>query len=100
MAKSAVVRCRAPTVSDRRRLDIYLIDSYILFGMAKRLVDIDDNLLEAAKAHFHTTTIKDTVNAALADAAGKRMTEVKAAMDTLAGFDFTEFNTDRGAAWS
>lgn len=67
--------------------------------MAKRLVDIDDDLLEAAQAHFRTSTIKDTVNAALAETAGKREHEVKAAMDTLAAFDFSEFNQDRAAAW-
>ena len=35
--------------------------------MTKRLVDIDDELVEQARAVFGTTTLKDTVNAALAE---------------------------------
>lgn len=63
--------------------------------MTKRLVEIDDDLLDAARAHFHTSTIKDTVNAALAEATTKRTQEVAAALDTLAGFDFD----DRAQGW-
>ena len=33
--------------------------------MTKRLVDIDDDLLEQARLHLGTTTLKDTVNTAL-----------------------------------
>lgn len=33
--------------------------------MTKRLVDIDDEVLEAARHTLGTTTLKDTVNAAL-----------------------------------
>lgn len=33
--------------------------------MTKRVVDIDDEWLEGAKAYLGTKTIKDTVNAAL-----------------------------------
>ena len=36
--------------------------------MAKRLVDIDDEVLEEARRALGTTTIKDTVNTALDEA--------------------------------
>ena len=42
---------------------------YILADMTKRLVDIDDDVLAAARGALETTTIKDTVNRALAEAA-------------------------------
>lgn len=35
--------------------------------MTKRLVEIDDDVLEAARRALHTETIKDTVNTALRD---------------------------------
>jgi Arc/MetJ family transcription regulator len=35
--------------------------------MTKRLVEIDDEVLEAARQALGTTTLKDTVNAALAE---------------------------------
>ena len=35
--------------------------------MAKHLVDIDDELLERARAELGTATMKDTVNTALAE---------------------------------
>lgn len=37
--------------------------------MTKRSIDIDDDLLERARAYFKTTTIKDTVNEALREIA-------------------------------
>jgi Arc/MetJ family transcription regulator len=70
---------------------------YILGDVTKRLIDVDDQLLAAAKAHFHTTTIKDTINAALAESAARHEREVEAAFDTLAGIDFTD--DDREDAW-
>lgn len=42
---------------------------YILAVMTKRLVDIDDDVLAAARIALETSTIKDTVNRALAEAA-------------------------------
>lgn len=52
--------------------------------MTKRLVDIDDDALRLARRQLGTTTIKDTVNTALARAVGDRATEVKRALDILA----------------
>ena len=52
--------------------------------MAKRLVDIDDAALDAARAQLGTDTIKDTVNEALRRAAAPRSAAVKSALDRLA----------------
>ena len=52
--------------------------------MAKRLVDIDDDALSAARAQLGTQTIKDTVNQALLRAANARPKAVKKALDVLA----------------
>lgn len=63
----------------------------------KHLVDIDDDVLEAARRRLGTATMKDTVNTALrlaADEADQR-SNVSEALDTLAAFDFA----DREQAW-
>ncbi|HSH62139.1 MAG TPA: hypothetical protein VK988_21315 [Acidimicrobiales bacterium] len=52
--------------------------------MAKRLVDIDDDALSAARAHLGTDTIKDTVNQALRRAAASRAEAVQDSLDVLA----------------
>lgn len=60
--------------------------SYILAStMAKHLVDIDESALHAARAELGTTTIKDTVNRALRQAAGDREGAVRRSLDALAG---------------
>lgn len=63
--------------------------------MAKRLVDIEEEALEAARAHLRTATIKDTVNEALRQAAGARRASVKKALDFLAAAK----PADRNDAW-
>ncbi len=63
--------------------------------MAKRLVDVDEEALAAAKARFGTRTIKDTVNEALRRAAADRRTELDQALDVLAGSTLD----DRSRAW-
>jgi Arc/MetJ family transcription regulator len=63
----------------------------------KHLVDIDDDVLEAARRRLGTATMKDTVNTALrlaADEADQRA-DVSEALDKLAAFDFA----DREQAW-
>jgi Arc/MetJ family transcription regulator len=40
--------------------------------MTKRLIDVDDNLIQQAKAYFGTETLKDTVNAALGEIAARK----------------------------
>ena len=63
--------------------------------MGKRLVDIDDEALGAARAALGTATIKETVNTALELVSGGRDEAVDAAIDRLASIDFP----DRSEAW-
>jgi Arc/MetJ family transcription regulator len=63
--------------------------------VAKHLVDIDEDALNAARAELGTQTIRDTVNQALVLAAGERARDVKRSMDVLARMDFA----DREDAW-
>lgn len=67
--------------------------------MTKRLVDIDDKLLEAAQRALGTSGIKDTVNEALdrASAGEARASEVEAAFATLSKVRFSD--ADRIKAW-
>ena len=64
-------------------------------GMAKHLVDIDEETLDAARAELGTTTIKDTVNEALRRATNRRARRVAAALDVLANAELD----DRAEAW-
>jgi Arc/MetJ family transcription regulator len=68
---------------------------YILPGVTKHLVDIDDDALGAARAELGTTTLKETVNEALRRAAATRDDRVTFALDTLAAADLG----DREDAW-
>ena len=52
--------------------------------MSKHLVDIDDEVLGAARAELGTGTIKETVNEALRRASVHRSHQVKRALDVLA----------------
>ena len=63
--------------------------------MTKRLIDVDDDALEAARAKLGTSTIKDTVNEALRNAARERATELASALSTLSQADLD----DRTEAW-
>jgi Arc/MetJ family transcription regulator len=63
--------------------------------MAKRLVDIDEAALAAARAELGTKTLKDTVNEALRRVAPARDRRVAKALDTLAKAKLP----DRAAAW-
>lgn len=63
--------------------------------MGKRLIDIDEPLLEAARAELGTATIKATVNEALRLAGGRRKASVKYAFETLAQASLL----DRDDAW-
>jgi Arc/MetJ family transcription regulator len=47
--------------------------------MTKRLVDIDDDLLEVARAYLGTTTLKETVNEALREIKARRDREEEVA---------------------
>jgi Arc/MetJ family transcription regulator len=63
--------------------------------MSRHLVDIDDELLGAARAELRTVTIKDTVNEALRRVSLGRDQRVAAALDVLANADLD----DRADAW-
>ena len=63
--------------------------------MTKRLIDVDDDALDAARAKLGTRTIKDTVNEALRAAARERSAELASALSTLSEADLD----DRSAAW-
>lgn len=52
--------------------------------MTKRLVDIDDEVLSAARMELGTDTIKDTVDQALRRVADSRRPAVRKALDALA----------------
>jgi len=68
---------------------------YILDSVAKHLIDIDEEALDAARVQLGTTTIKDTVNAALRRATCQREEQVAAALDVLAAAQLD----DRTDAW-
>ncbi len=63
--------------------------------MSKRLIDIDDDALDAARAQLGTPTIKATVNEALRLAGGRREEDVDHALDALARLR----PVDRSEAW-
>jgi Arc/MetJ family transcription regulator len=63
----------------------------------KHLVDLDEAALVAAQEHLGTSTIKDTVNAALNLATGRTVSgeEIEAALDVLAEMELP----DRESLW-
>lgn len=64
--------------------------------MTKRLVDIDDDALDRARARLGTATIKDTVNQSLRLAAADRARDVDDALDALTEVPLA----DRADAWA
>ncbi len=65
----------------------------------KTIIDVDDELLEAAQAELGTATKKDTVNAALRFVA-ERQARARAVLDDpflLGGSDLTDPEVMRGA---
>ena len=67
----------------------------ILGLMTKRLIDVDDDALAAARAEFGTSTIKDTVNTALRNAAAERASSLDGAIDILGDVELE----NRSEAW-
>ena len=63
--------------------------------MAKHLIDLDEEVLAAARTELGTDTIKQTVNEALRRATQDRGRRVAAALDILANADLD----DRVEAW-
>ena len=60
---------------------------YILSTMTKRLVEIDDSLLEQARAELQVDTIKDTVNEALRRVVEERKIRFDRAFEVFATFE-------------
>jgi len=63
--------------------------------VAKHLIDLDEEALNAARAELGTATIKETVNEALQRATQDRGRRVAEALDVLADADLD----DRVEAW-
>ena len=63
------------------------------------MVDLDETLLEQARATLGTSTIKDTVNEALRLAADRKRAELNSAMDELAELVRSLPVQDRASAW-
>jgi Arc/MetJ family transcription regulator len=61
----------------------------------KHLVDLDEAALAAAQEHLGTSTIKDTVNAALNLATGHTVSgeEIEAALDIWANMELPDRDT-------
>lgn len=78
-----------------RKPDIRRLQPYILLGVAKHLIDVDEPALGAARAELGTVTIKDTVNEALRRAAHGRPERLARALDVLARAELD----DREDAW-
>ena len=67
--------------------------------MTKRLIDVDDDLLDRARSILGTATMKDTVNAALACAVAERGESVRRALDYFARLGREGALADRSDAW-
>jgi Arc/MetJ family transcription regulator len=79
---------------DDRQIYIYLSSIYTP-EMTKRLVEIDDDVLEAAQVALGTPTIRATVEEALRLASGGRVERLARHLDALAAHQFAE----RDGAW-
>lgn len=88
LGNPVLLRCAPTTVYPRDR-------AVYTRGVTKRLIDVDDDALAAARAQLGTRTIKDTVNQALRSAAHQRSAELARALSVLADADLD----DRSAAW-
>ena len=83
-------------LSRSSRVVVYMHPLHVYTGvMGKRLVDIDDSVLEAAQAELGTSTIKATVNEALRRVGAGRADDVHDALDVLAAAAFP----GRADAW-
>lgn len=69
-------------------LDIHWSGQRIYYIMTKHLVDIDDEVLAAARVELGTETMKQTVNEALRKAGMNRAERLRKAFDTLARIEF------------
>lgn len=86
-----------PRMGDRARRAFAARESAHILVNMERMIDVDDACLEAARQRLGTSTIKDTVNAALRQAADAAPSpkELDAALDALNGLEFAS----RQKAW-
>lgn len=69
-----------------------------MHGMTKRLIDIDDDLLARAREVLGTTTMKETVNAALSEIArAEGLRRLAERFRTMEGLDLDNPEVMRGA---
>lgn len=67
--------------------------------MTRRMVEIDDAALGAARTALGTSTIKDTVDAALHAVVAARNARVDEALAAFTTFEFTNPDPEREDAW-
>lgn len=67
--------------------------------MTRRMVEIDDAALAAARTALGTTTIKATVDAALHAVVAARNARVDEALAAFTTFEFTDPDAEREDAW-
>jgi Arc/MetJ family transcription regulator len=84
----------APTARALKSVYITITLVYTRY-MTKRLVDIDEEALDAARSQLGTTTIKATVNEALRLVGSDRSEVVRNSLDVLSGMPLS----DRDEAW-
>lgn len=67
--------------------------------MSKTLIDVDDEALALAMAHYGTTVKREAVNRALRDAAQRRIEQTADLADWIADVGQRLDTTDRDVAW-
>lgn len=67
--------------------------------MAKTVIDLDDEALALAMAHYGTTVKREAVNRALREAAGRREAETADLADWFAEVGKRMGDVDYRAAW-
>lgn len=67
--------------------------------MSKTLIDVDDEALALAMAHYGTTVKREAVNRALREAAGRREAETDDLTDWIQEVGKRLAEVDRTAAW-
>lgn len=67
--------------------------------MSKTLIDVDDDALAMAMAHYGTTVKREAVNRALRDAAARRVEETADLADWIVSVGQRLEDIDRDAVW-
>ena len=67
--------------------------------VSKTLIDVDDEALALAMAHYNTRVKREAVNLALRDVAGRRAAETSDLEDWITDVGRRLGSVDDGAAW-